>query len=177
MAIAELGHVGVWVDDLDTMRAFYTELMGLTVTDEDLDKGMVFLSARPDVEHHEFVLARGRQAPGDVKLIQQVSFRVESVEALVDFHHKFKAAGVKVQQEVTHGNAYGIYFWDPEGNRIEVYYRVPIDVRQPFRKDLNLDQSVEGVLAEADRLLHEGGPAYDGVVGGAARQDAPGAGA
>jgi catechol-2,3-dioxygenase len=166
MPIAELGHVGFWVDDLAQMRTFYTEMMGLTVTDEDLEKGMVFLSARPETEHHELVLARGRQSFDDVKLIQQVSFRIDSVESLLDFHRRFKEAGVKVQQEVTHGNAYGIYFWDPEGNRIEVYYRVPIDVRQPFRKDLNLDQSLEDVLAEAERLLAEDGPAYTGAVGG-----------
>ena len=104
--------------------------------------------------------------------MQQVSFRIDSVEALLEFHRRFKEAGVKVQQEVTHGNAYGIYFWDPEGNRIEVYYRVPIAVRQPFRKDLNLDQSAEDVLAEAERLLAEGGPAYTGVVGGAGAQGA-----
>ena len=172
MPVAELGHVGVWVDDLDLMRTFYTEMMGLTVTDEDLDKGMVFLSARPETEHHELVLARGRQTADDVKLIQQVSFRIDSLESLLDFHRSFKAAGVKVQQEVTHGNAYGIYFWDPEGNRIEVYYRVPIDVRQPFRKDLNLDQSAEDVLAEADRLLAEDGPAYTGAVGGGTAAEA-----
>ena len=65
-----------------------------------------------------------------------------------------------VQQEVTHGNAYGIYFFDPEGNRGEVYVRIDKDVRQPFRKSLNLEQSVEEVNAEAGRLLGDGGPAY-----------------
>ncbi|MBO0843328.1 MAG: VOC family protein [Nocardioides sp.] len=167
MAIVELGHVGLWVDDLDLMRTFYTEMMGLTITDEDLDKGMVFLSARPETEHHELVIARGRVTSDDVKLVQQVSWRVDTVETLLDFHQRFKAAGVKVQQEVTHGNAYGIYFWDPEGNRVEVYYRVPVDVRQPFRKHLNFDQSADELVAEADRLLAEGGSSYEGVVGGA----------
>ena len=61
---------------------------------------------------------------------------------------------------MTHGNAYGIYFFDPEGNRGEVYLRIDRDVRQPFRKSLNLEQSVEKVNAEAERLLREGGPAY-----------------
>jgi catechol-2,3-dioxygenase len=169
MAIAELGHTGIWVHDLERMREFYSTVLGLTVTDEDLDHGIVFLSARPEVEHHEFVLARGRQGGDDVKLIQQISFRVEDLETLLEFHRNFKEADVQVQQEVTHGNAYGIYFWDPEGNRIEVYVRVPRDVRQPFRKELNLGQSAEEVLAEAERLLHDGGPATTGVPGGRVR--------
>ena len=75
-----------------------------------------------------------------------------------------EAEGVPVQQEVTHGNAYGIYFFDPEGNRGEVYLRIPRDVRQPFRKSLNLEQSVEEVNAEAERLLAEDGPRYQPVT-------------
>lgn len=168
MPVAELGHTGVWVDDLDRMREFYTSMLGLTVTDEDHEKGIVFLSARPEVEHHEFVLARGRVAPPEVKLVQQISWRVDSVDTLLEFHQRFRDAGVNVQQEVTHGNAFGIYFWDPEGNRNEVYVRIPRAVRQPFRKDLNLDQSREDVLAEAERLLAEGGPRF-GTAGGAVR--------
>jgi catechol-2,3-dioxygenase len=89
---------------------------------------------------------------------------VDSVETLQLYHHRFKAEGVPVQQEVTHGNAYGIYFFDPEGNRGEIYLRIPRDVRQPFRKSLNLEQSVEDVNAEAERLLAEDGPRYQPVT-------------
>ncbi|MEV4624002.1 VOC family protein [Asanoa sp. NPDC049573] len=162
--ITGLGHTGLWVDDLEKMRDFYTRLLGLTVTDEDPDQGIVFLSARPEEEHHEFVLQRGRNAPPDVKLTHQISWRVESLEDLRDFHRKFAEEGVRVQQEVTHGNAFGIYFFDPEGNRNEVYLQIKRDVRQPFRKTINLDQEPEAVYAEAERLLNDGGLAYQPVV-------------
>ncbi|WP_426247429.1 VOC family protein [Nocardioides sp. LHG3406-4] len=162
--ITGLGHTGLWVDDLDRMRDFYERVLGLTVTDEDADMGIVFFSARPEDEHHEFVLQRGRNAPEDVKLTHQISWRVESLDALREFHFRFIDEGVPVQQEVTHGNAFGIYFFDPEGNRNEVYLRIERDVRQPFRKTLNLDQDPEGVYAEAARLLDDGGPAYQPVV-------------
>ncbi|MEK8172371.1 VOC family protein [Streptomyces sp. M19] len=39
--------------------AFYTEVLGLTVTDHDERLGIWFLSARPDTEHHELLLAEG----------------------------------------------------------------------------------------------------------------------
>jgi len=163
MGIAELGHTGFWVNDLERMRAFYADVVGLTVTDEDLDEGVVFFSSRPDVEHHEFVLARGRTAPEGTKLTHQVSWRVSDLETLLEFHRRFREAGIPVQQEVTHGNAFGIYFFDPEGNRNEVYLRLDRDVRQPFRKTLNLDQPIEAIYAEAERLLHDGGPAYQPI--------------
>jgi catechol-2,3-dioxygenase len=162
--ITGLGHTGLWVNNLDQMRDFYERVLGLQVTDEDAELGMVFLSARPDEEHHQLVLQRGRTAPADVRLIHQISWRVDSLEALREFHRRFTAEGVRVQQEVTHGNAFGIYFFDPEGNRNEVYLRIDRDVPQPFRKSLNLDQEPEAVLVEADQLLNDGGPAYQPVV-------------
>ncbi|WP_206789675.1 VOC family protein [Amycolatopsis sp. MtRt-6] len=164
MSIVELGHTGFWVEDLAKMRDFYTRVLGLTVTDEDEELGIVFFSSRPEVEHHEFVLANGRTAPAGSLLTHQVSWRVDSLEAIVEYHKRFRAEGVQVQQEVTHGNAIGIYFFDPEGNRNEVYLRIDKDVRQPFRKSLNLDQDLEAILAEAERLLSDGGAAYQPVT-------------
>jgi catechol 2,3-dioxygenase-like lactoylglutathione lyase family enzyme len=158
--ITGLGHTGFWVHDLDAMRDFYTRVMVLTVTDEDPELGIVFFSSRPDEEHHEFVLQAGRTAPPGVKLTHQVSWRVDSLESIIEFHRTFRAEGIEVQQEVTHGNAIGIYFFDPEGNRNEVYLRIERDVRQPFRKTLNLDQEPSAILAEAEQLLADGGPAY-----------------
>jgi catechol-2,3-dioxygenase len=164
MPILELGHTGFWVDDLEKMRDFYTRVVGLTVTDEDPGVGIVFLSSRPGVEHHELVLARGRTAPAGTMLTHQVSWRVDSLETIIEYHRRFRTEGVDVQQEVTHGNAIGIYFFDPEGNRNEVYLRVDRDVRQPFRKSLDLDRDPEGILAEAESLLHDDGPAYQPVT-------------
>ena len=164
MSIVELGHTGFWVEDLAKMRDFYTRVLGLTVTDEDEELGIVFFSSRPEVEHHEFVLANGRTAPAGSLLTHQVSWRVDSLETIVEYHQRFRAEGVQVQQEVTHGNAIGIYFFDPEGNRNEVYLRIDKDVRQPFRKSLNLDQDLEAILAEAERLLCDGGAAYQPVT-------------
>jgi catechol 2,3-dioxygenase-like lactoylglutathione lyase family enzyme len=63
MPIVGLGHTGLWVTDLAKMRDFYERVLGLTVTDADDEQGIVFFSARPDVEHHEFVLQRVRTAP------------------------------------------------------------------------------------------------------------------
>ncbi|HEY5858191.1 MAG TPA: VOC family protein [Aldersonia sp.] len=161
--ITGLGHTGFWVDDLEKMRDFYTRVMGLTVTDEDEDLEIVFFSSRPDEEHHEFVLQSGRTAPAGVKLTHQVSWRVDSLESIIEFHRRFRAEGIAVQQEVTHGNAIGIYFFDPEGNRNEVYLRIERDVRQPFRKTLNLDQDPADILAQAEELLASEGPAYQPV--------------
>jgi catechol 2,3-dioxygenase-like lactoylglutathione lyase family enzyme len=151
--VTQLGHTGIYVDDLARMRDFYTRVLGLTVTDEDEERGMVFLSSRPDQEHHELVLMRGRKAPPDARLIQQISWHVGSVDDLLAFHQLLGAEGVTVEREVTHGIALGIYFLDPEGNRIEVYWPTDQRVPQPFGRAIDLDQPAEAVLAQAQALL------------------------
>jgi catechol 2,3-dioxygenase-like lactoylglutathione lyase family enzyme len=163
MGIAELGHTGLWVYDLPTMRDFYERVLGLTVTDEDAGLGIVFFSSRPDEEHHEFVLQTGRTAAIGDKQQHQISWRVETLDDIRAFHDTFAAENVKVQQEVTHGNAFGIYFFDPEGNRNEVYLRIKRDVRQPFRKTIDFGMEPGEIWAEAERLLNDGGDAYQPV--------------
>jgi catechol-2,3-dioxygenase len=162
--VSSLGHVGLYVHDLPMMRDWYRDTLGLTVTDEDLELGIVFFSAHPESEHHELALQRGRATPISTPMVQQVSWHVDSVEELQGFHRLFQERSIAVQQEVTHGNAVAIYFFDPEGNRNEVYYSLDRPVPQPFRKTINLEQSPEAVLAESDRLAGEGGAVYQAVT-------------
>jgi catechol-2,3-dioxygenase len=153
LQIEELGHTGLWVRDLDVMKRFYSVVLGLTVTDQDDDLGIVFLSSRPAVEHHELVLQAGRTAAEDVRLNHQISWRVATLDVLLGYFKRLQDEGVLIQQVVTHGNAIGVYFFDPEGNRNEVYWQTGVAVPQPFLKHLNLDQSVEAILREAQSLL------------------------
>ena len=152
--VEALGHVGIHVNDLMKQRDFYTRVVGLKVADEDLEgRGMCFLSADPEREHHEFVLMKGRDAPEDTKLVQQISFIVPSIDDLRDYYHKFQAENVKIDRIVSHGNAFGMYFFDPEGNRIELYYRTGFKVPQPHGDPIDLDDSNEKLLADARALV------------------------
>jgi catechol-2,3-dioxygenase len=152
--VTRLGHTGIYVYDLDKMRDFYTRVLGLKITDEDLDRGLVFFSSRPEEEHHEFVIMRGRTGAADEKVVQQISWHVESLEDLLEFHKILKNSNeVTVERELTHGIAIAIYFFDPEGNRIEVYWATDKDIPQPFGRLLDLDKSAEEVLAQAEELI------------------------
>lgn len=160
MGIAELGHTGIHVDDLDVMRDFYARVLGLTVTDEAPELGASFLSSRPDVEHHEIVLAKGRTAQRDVKLINQISWRVADLPSLQSLYGAILDYGSPIRMVITHGNAIGVYFSDPEGNPNEIYWQTGIDVPQPFGKPIDLTQTPEDVIAENERLIAAAGPAH-----------------
>lgn len=145
--VSGLGHVGIFVHDLMKQRDFYSRVMGLEIADEDIEgRGMVFLSAHPDEEHHEFVIMKGRTGDADAQVIQQLSFKVDTLAELKDFHTVFKDEGVEIQRTVSHGNAFGMYASDPEGNTIEVYYKTGFPVPQPHGDPVNLDDSEEDLM-------------------------------
>jgi catechol 2,3-dioxygenase-like lactoylglutathione lyase family enzyme len=152
--ITGLGHVGIYADDLMKQRDFYTRVMGLTVADEDLEgRGMVFLSTDPVAEHHEFVLMKGRVTSDDARVIQQISFKVNSIDDMRDFKARIEAEELQIERIVSHGNAFGMYFFDPEGNRLEVYYKTGYPVPQPHGDPLDLERSDAELLADAKELL------------------------
>src|ERR1044072_6623133 len=100
MAITGLDHTGFWGHDLAAMRDFYTRVLGLTVTDEEVELGIVFLTSCPEEEHHEYVLQRGRTAHDGAKLTHQVSWRVDSFESVIQVYHRVRGQGDQGTQEV-----------------------------------------------------------------------------
>jgi len=153
--IAGLGHVGIYATDLMKMRDFYSRVLGLKIADEDLEqRRMVFMSSDPVAEHHEFVLMEGRVTSDDAKVIQQISFAVPSIQDMRDFKERIDAENCTIDRIVSHGNAFGMYFFDPEGNRIELYYKTGLPVPQPHGDPLDLSRSDEELLDEAKELLH-----------------------
>ena len=96
-------------------------------------------------------LTVGRDAE-DVKVVQQVSFHVDSIEELREFHHTFKAEGVEIDSVVSHGNTASIYFRDPDRNRLEVYYSIPVAWPQPFRQPIDFSLDDEGLLKQINDL-------------------------
>jgi catechol-2,3-dioxygenase len=150
-----LGHVGIYVNDIHKMREFYTKVIGLKIGDEDLDgRGICFLSSDPVAEHHEFVLMKGRSSDQDTQLIQQMSFKVSSIQDLREFKKIIEDEQLRIDRIVSHGNAFGMYFFDPEGNRVELYYRTGFPVPQPHGDPLDLSRSDEELISDARELLY-----------------------
>jgi catechol 2,3-dioxygenase len=85
--------------------------------------------------------------------INQLSFIVSGLEQLRTFHSllvEHKVAGLEPRN---HGNAWSIYFLDPEGNRIELYTVTPWHVAQPFGKPLDLTESAEAIMSKTWALV------------------------
>ena len=154
---AQLGHIGFTVRDLDNMISFYTRVLGMVVNDEGVSNRpgaprIAFLS-RNAREHHQVALVSGRPDDGSRSMINQISFRVADLEALRTFHKLPVAEKVASLDPRDHGNAWSIYFMDPEGNRLEVYTDTPWYVTQPFGQPLDLTQPVGAIMAGTEAMV------------------------
>jgi len=148
-------HFGLYTADLAKMEDFYARFMGFTVTDRgalEVAGGkvdLVFLSRDPR-EHHQIVLASGRPADLPFNVVNQLSFRVDSLADLRALHENLQREPVSEIRPVSHGNALSVYFRDPEGNRVELFVDTPWYVTQPLRIPFDFAQGDEALMRWAE---------------------------
>ena len=153
-APAALSHFGIHVTDIARMEDFYTRVLGLLVSDRGtLASGptLVFLSRDPD-EHHQLVLATGRPPDAGYNVVNQISFKLPTLADLKVAHARMKQVGIKEFRIVTHGNAWSVYFADPEGNRVELFVDTPWHTPQPFAEPFDVEAPAETIMAETERI-------------------------
>lgn len=154
---AQLTHIGLFVQDIDRMKAFYCEVLGMTVSDGGHHTGrdLVFLTRNPD-EHHQLVLARDPSRPKATgSTLNQLSFRLKSLEDLREFYRRLESMKVEGLEGRDHGNSWSAYFFDPEGNKIELYVPTPWHVSQPWRAPLDLTQPVDAIVKLTEGRMKE----------------------
>jgi catechol-2,3-dioxygenase len=139
-----LRHLGMFVRDIERMSGFYKEVLGFTQTDSGHVRGhdVVFLT-RDEKSHHQLVMETGRsEHTGPGFGLQQISFQVSALEDLRVMHALVKArSDVGLIQTIDHGNAWSLYFRDPEDNRVEIYLDSPWYIPQPYGEVFNLDST------------------------------------
>jgi len=135
-----LGHVLLRVLDLERARTFYTEVLGFRVLEEDPEHGGLFLALAG--QSHAIDLfavkdpeAARLQSPG-VRGLGHVAFRVASEDALKEAYASLRERGVEVTRSIDHVSQKSVYFQDPDGNTLEIYYELP-DALEIFARGRN----------------------------------------
>ncbi|CAG7612046.1 VOC family protein [Leucobacter soli] len=140
--VARLGHVGIAVADLERSVKFYTEVLGMKLTeifyyDESrAGHGVAVLSGAfvrgaKDTIHHRLSIFTLRnptaQAPGATVLgLHHIAWEFDTRQDLIDMYHRFVEQSIpivnaRIGGPGNHARFYGL---DPDGNINEFYYAI-----------------------------------------------------
>ncbi|MEK6918966.1 MAG: VOC family protein [Nanoarchaeota archaeon] len=132
MNIKELGHVVLYVTDIEIMSKFYRETLGFTQIASN--KGMaVFSSGRT---HHELLLIeiggevrrKSHPEPG----LYHIGLKIgETDEELKKAIKELTKKGVNITGTSDHTVTHSLYITDPDGNELELY----VDINNDWKKD------------------------------------------
>jgi catechol-2,3-dioxygenase len=131
MKVHELGHLVLYVSNLDRSRHFYREVLGFHEIDSMGAGAALFGSGRT---HHELLLIEvGEDAqpiPGGRRLgLYHFGLKIgttdDELRAAID---DLRDAGVPVLGMSDHTVTHSLYLADPDGNEIELYIDVQPEV-------------------------------------------------
>ena len=156
-----LSHSTIAVQDLEVMVAFYRDVLGFQVTNRgDAGDGteLAFLCQDPS-QHHQIVLISGMPTPEhSFVMADHLAFRTASLDDLRVIGDNLASAGLEGVIGISHGNAWSLYFNDPEGNGLECFVDSPFHVAQPYADGLDLgadDEEIEAVTRSKIESLPE----------------------
>lgn len=125
-----LGHLVLTVRDIKKSAKFYTEIVGLTVSDWITDQ-MVFMRCESGHDHHDLGLA---QAPPDLKEggeveaprlgLEHFSYQLENLKEVEEAAEFLQKQGIEIVRGIgKHGPGENVFlvFKDPDGNYVEYY--------------------------------------------------------
>jgi catechol 2,3-dioxygenase len=125
--LKKIGHVQLRVADLERSKAFYRDVLGFRVAEQDPQHGDCFMTLGEDfhtldlAQHPSPETGKGPSRPIG---LAHIAFQVPSYEALGEAYRTLLEHGVAIERAMDHVNQRSIYFLDPDGNRLEIYYEM-----------------------------------------------------
>ena len=135
MEIKELGHIVLYVRDLERSAHFYRDVLGwrqIVPSDgQTLPFPAVMFSAPGGRTHHELLLievgASAASPPAGRRTgLYHFGLKIgDSDDELRDALTQLQASGVNIVGATDHTVTHSLYIEDPDGNEIELYVDVP----------------------------------------------------
>ncbi len=125
--LRKLGHVVLNVTDLERSVRFYTDLLGLEISDRYPDSmvpgGMVFM--RCNADHHGVALVGGA-SKGERSSLNHFAFEVATLDEVFRARAWLRKHDVPIVFEGRRraGCQIAVEFQDPDGNNLEVYWGI-----------------------------------------------------
>jgi len=130
--INRVGHVVLYVSDVDKAMEFYRDKVGMELVRYDRERGLAFMSF--GLQHHDLGLFRVRGEPTKGNLgLSHIAFVINGgTEELQEIHDRLVSRGVQVLEKIDYGYTRSFYFNDSAGNRVEIYcdLKAPLESKQ-----------------------------------------------
>ncbi len=142
----KIGHVVLNVRSLDASTKFYTEILGFEIA---LGRPGIGTFLTCGQIHHDLALFQAKEdAPAAVEGqlgLNHFAFQIDDLEELKETYKLLQDKAIKIDYTVDHGMTASVYFFDPDGNKIEFFYdKCETDeegleiMRSPERKNTEL---------------------------------------
>jgi len=131
MEIKELGHVVLYVSNLERSRHFYGDVLGWNEITGERSSAAMFSAGRT---HHELLLievGESAQAIPQGRRVGMYHFGLKvgtTDDELAAAIQEIQAAGVTIVGASDHGVTHSLYIQDPDGNEVELYIDVQPEV-------------------------------------------------
>jgi catechol 2,3-dioxygenase len=127
--LERIGHVNLSVADQEVSKRFYRDVLGFTVSEEDIEHGGVFMTLGDnfhtiDIGEPRNPATAARPQGGQIG-VHHIAFQVASYAALRDAYIHLLDHDVAIKVATNHVNQRSLYFADPDGNILEIYYELP----------------------------------------------------
>jgi catechol 2,3-dioxygenase len=160
-----IGHVLLRVADQEVSKRFYRDVLGFVISEEDPDHGGVFMTLGDsfhtlDIGQHPSPEQAQRPQRGQIGL-GHIAFQVGSYAALRDAYAHLVNHGIEILRATNHVNQRSLYFADPDGNTLEIYYELPqaLELFPEGRADQDEALAVSGPGEPLPQWLLEDWPA------------------
>ncbi len=132
--LQRIGHILLTVRDLERSKAFYTNILGFRVLEQDPDHGGLFLSLGeygntldlfPSTNPDAFPRPPSGLGKRDGLGLKHTAFAVATEADLRQAYFALKDAGVAIHRAVDHQSQMSVYFFDPDDNLLEIVWERP----------------------------------------------------
>ena len=133
--VNKVGHVVLHVRDVDQSIKFFTEALGMELMAHNQERHMAFLSF--GTQHHDIALFMAPEGAQRSELgLNHIAMQIEGGEQeLKELYGRLVTHGAKIDSTTDHGLTHSVYFFDPDGNRLEIFCETmdPEEGRQTMR--------------------------------------------
>lgn len=121
--ISRISHVVLNVKDPQASARWYAEALGMEIMNYSSQMEMAFLSF--GTLDHDIALIRVPEgvATGSPGLSHTAMVIEGGPLELKEIYQRVMAAGARIEMTADHGVSKSFYFFDPDGNRLEVFYQ------------------------------------------------------